>query len=149
MASGGVGSSRGALAASVFELHKDENIYILVGQRGEYACSKAFSKNEHDCTGMFFFALSISGCENKSNDLLQFASKCRWSSYRAQLNINNRLFDFAESLNATGPKQMKNLVLNETGDDGGGGGGGGTFVFVLNAANAGTLSHFQLYRTYV
>lgn len=51
LASGGVGSSRGALAVSIIELHKDENIYILVGQRGEYACTKAFSKNEHDCAG--------------------------------------------------------------------------------------------------
>lgn len=35
-----MGSSRGALAISVFELHKDEDIYILIGQKGEDACTK-------------------------------------------------------------------------------------------------------------
>lgn len=40
LGSRGLGSSRGALAISVFELHKDEEIYILVGQKGEDACTK-------------------------------------------------------------------------------------------------------------
>lgn len=53
-------------------------------------------------------------------------------------------FDFAESSNVTNPRQMKNVVLNETGDDGGGGGGGGTFVFLLNAANTGNMNDFAI-----
>lgn len=49
MGSRGVGSSRGALAVSVFELHKDEKIYILVGQKGENACIKSFMHRDEDC----------------------------------------------------------------------------------------------------
>lgn len=51
LASGGVGSSRGALAVSVFELHKDEDIYILIGQQGQSACSQTNGKNKTDCIG--------------------------------------------------------------------------------------------------
>lgn len=49
MGSRGFGSSRGALAVSVFELHKDEQIYILVGQQGESACIKSFLHREDNC----------------------------------------------------------------------------------------------------
>lgn len=35
LGSGGVGSSRGAMVTSVLELHKDEEIHVLVGQSGE------------------------------------------------------------------------------------------------------------------
>lgn len=49
LGSRGVGSSRGALAVSVFELHKDEKIYILVGQKGESACIKSFMHRDDDC----------------------------------------------------------------------------------------------------
>lgn len=45
----GVGSSRGALAVSVFELRKDEKIFILVGQKGENACIKSFIHRDEDC----------------------------------------------------------------------------------------------------
>lgn len=40
LSSRGLGSSRGALAISVFELRKDEDIHILVGQKGENACTR-------------------------------------------------------------------------------------------------------------
>lgn len=40
LGSRGLGSSRGALAISVFELRKDEDIHILVGQKGENACTR-------------------------------------------------------------------------------------------------------------
>lgn len=49
LGSRGVGSSRGALAISVFELHKDEKIYFLVGQKGENACIKSFLRRDDDC----------------------------------------------------------------------------------------------------
>lgn len=49
LGSRGVGSSRGALAVSVFELHKDEKIHILVGQRGESACIKSFLNRDDNC----------------------------------------------------------------------------------------------------
>lgn len=49
LGSRGVGSSRGALAVSVFELHKDERIYILVGQKGESACIKSFLNRDDSC----------------------------------------------------------------------------------------------------
>lgn len=49
LGSRGLGSSRGALAVSVFELHKDEKIYFLVGQKGENACIKSFLHRDDDC----------------------------------------------------------------------------------------------------
>lgn len=49
LGSRGFGSSRGALAVSIFELHKDEKIYILVGQQGESACIKTFLHRDGDC----------------------------------------------------------------------------------------------------
>lgn len=49
LGSRGIGSSRGALAVSVFELHKDEDIYFLVGQQGEHACIKSFGYRDKDC----------------------------------------------------------------------------------------------------
>lgn len=49
LGSRGLGSSRGALAISVFELHKDERIYVLVGQKGENACIKSFMQRDDDC----------------------------------------------------------------------------------------------------
>lgn len=49
LGSRGLGSSRGALAISVFELHKDERIYVLVGQKGENACVKSFMQRDDDC----------------------------------------------------------------------------------------------------
>lgn len=49
LGSGGVGSSRGALVVSVLELHKDEEIYILVGQRGEHACIKSMGYRDKGC----------------------------------------------------------------------------------------------------
>lgn len=33
----------------VFELHKDEKIFILVGQKGESACIKSFVRRDEDC----------------------------------------------------------------------------------------------------
>lgn len=49
LGSRGFGSSRGALAVSVFELHKDEKIFVLVGQQGESACIKSFLHRDDDC----------------------------------------------------------------------------------------------------
>jgi anaplastic lymphoma kinase len=49
LGSGGVGSSRGAVAISVLELHKDEEIYILVGQNGEHACIKTMGHRDETC----------------------------------------------------------------------------------------------------
>lgn len=44
-----MGSSRGALVVSVLELHKDEEIYILVGQHGEHACIKSMGYRDKGC----------------------------------------------------------------------------------------------------
>uniref|UniRef100_A0A182HPI8 receptor protein-tyrosine kinase n=1 Tax=Anopheles arabiensis TaxID=7173 RepID=A0A182HPI8_ANOAR len=49
LGSGGVGSSRGAMVLSVLELHKDEEIYILVGQSGEHACIKSMGYRDESC----------------------------------------------------------------------------------------------------
>lgn len=49
MGSGGVGSSRGAVAVAVLELHKNEELYILVGQQGENACIKSLGYKEDGC----------------------------------------------------------------------------------------------------
>ncbi|XP_062558487.1 tyrosine-protein kinase receptor isoform X1 [Armigeres subalbatus] len=49
LGSGGVGSSRGAMVLSVLELHKDEEIYILVGQSGEHACIKSMGLRDETC----------------------------------------------------------------------------------------------------
>lgn len=49
LGSGGVGSSRGALAVSVLELHHDEEIHILVGQKGEHACIKSMGYRDREC----------------------------------------------------------------------------------------------------
>ncbi|KAH8298472.1 hypothetical protein KR044_005153 [Drosophila immigrans] len=43
LGSGGVGSSRGSVAVAVLELHKNEELYLLVGQQGENACIKSMS----------------------------------------------------------------------------------------------------------
>lgn len=50
LGSGGVSSSRGAIISSVIELHKDEEIYILVGQSGEHACIKSMGLPDESCT---------------------------------------------------------------------------------------------------
>ncbi|XP_017466502.1 PREDICTED: ALK tyrosine kinase receptor [Rhagoletis zephyria] len=49
LGSGGVGSSRGAMAVAILELHKNEELYILVGQQGENACIKSLSAKEDGC----------------------------------------------------------------------------------------------------
>lgn len=49
LGSGGVGSSRGARAVSVLELHKDEEIHFLIGQKGEHACIKSMGYREKEC----------------------------------------------------------------------------------------------------
>ncbi|XP_050674682.1 leukocyte tyrosine kinase receptor [Leptidea sinapis] len=55
-ASGGLGSmwtgvSHGAQARGLFELHRSEQIYMLVGQPGLNACKKTLSAQEgHDCS---------------------------------------------------------------------------------------------------
>lgn len=49
LGSGGVSSSRGAIISSVIELHKDEEIYILVGQNGEHACIKSMGLQDPSC----------------------------------------------------------------------------------------------------
>lgn len=49
LGSGGVSSSRGAIISSVIELHKDEEIYILVGQNGEHACIKSMGLQDASC----------------------------------------------------------------------------------------------------
>lgn len=36
--------------SSVIELHKDEEIYILVGQTGEHACVKSMGIQDDSCT---------------------------------------------------------------------------------------------------
>lgn len=51
LGSGGVGSSRGAMAVSVLELHKNEELYILVGQQGENACIKSLSASREEGCG--------------------------------------------------------------------------------------------------
>lgn len=49
LGSGGVGSSRGALAVSVLELHRDEEIHVLIGQTGEHACIKSMGTRDKEC----------------------------------------------------------------------------------------------------
>lgn len=49
LGSGGVSSSRGSIVSSVIELHKDEEIYILVGQNGEHACIKSMGIQDESC----------------------------------------------------------------------------------------------------
>lgn len=49
LGSGGVGSSRGTKVVAVLELHKDEDIYMLVGQRGEHACIKSMGYRDKEC----------------------------------------------------------------------------------------------------
>lgn len=44
-----MGSSRGALVVTVLELHKNEEIYILAGQKGENACIKSMGYRDEDC----------------------------------------------------------------------------------------------------
>ncbi|ALC42076.1 Alk [Drosophila busckii] len=46
LGSGGVGSSRGSVAVAVLELHKNEELYILVGQQGENACIKSMGTHK-------------------------------------------------------------------------------------------------------
>lgn len=48
LGSGGVGSSRGAIVLSVLELHKNEEIYVLVGQNGEHACIRSMLPRDDD-----------------------------------------------------------------------------------------------------
>lgn len=49
LGSGASGSSRGAIVTSVLELHKDEEIQILVGQSGEHACVKSMGIPDPAC----------------------------------------------------------------------------------------------------
>lgn len=50
LGSGGVSSSRGAIVSSVIELHKDEEINVLVGQMGENACIKSMGMHDERCS---------------------------------------------------------------------------------------------------
>lgn len=52
LGSGGVSSSRGAIVSSVLELHKDEEIFILVGQTGEHACIKSMGMQDKLCSSV-------------------------------------------------------------------------------------------------
>lgn len=52
LGSGGVSSSRGAIVSSVLELHKDEEIFILVGQNGEHACIKSMGMQDELCSSL-------------------------------------------------------------------------------------------------
>lgn len=49
LGSGGVGSSRGSRVTSVLELHRDEEIHFLIGQKGEHACIKSMGYREKEC----------------------------------------------------------------------------------------------------
>lgn len=49
LGSGGVGSSRGAISIAVLELHKNEELYLLVGQAGEHACIKSIGYRDEGC----------------------------------------------------------------------------------------------------
>lgn len=52
LGSGAVSSSRGAIVSTVIELHKDEEIYILVGQSGEHACIKSMGLQDESCASL-------------------------------------------------------------------------------------------------
>lgn len=43
-------SSRGTIVSTVVELHKDEEIHVLVGQPGEHACIKSMSFHDESCS---------------------------------------------------------------------------------------------------
>lgn len=45
-------SSRGTIISSVIELHKDEEIYILVGQSGENACIRSMGMQDAVCAAI-------------------------------------------------------------------------------------------------
>jgi anaplastic lymphoma kinase len=49
LGSGASGSSRGTIVSSVLELHKDEEIYFIVGQNGEHACVKTMGIPDPAC----------------------------------------------------------------------------------------------------
>lgn len=53
LGSGGVSSSRGTIISSVIELHKDEEIHILVGQSGENACIRSMGMQDAACSAIF------------------------------------------------------------------------------------------------
>lgn len=44
-----MGTSRGARIVTVLELHKEELLYVLVGQKGEHACIKSMGYKEKEC----------------------------------------------------------------------------------------------------
>lgn len=52
LGSGGVSSSRGTIVSSVIELHKDEEIHILVGQSGENGCIRSMGMQDEACAAM-------------------------------------------------------------------------------------------------
>lgn len=52
LGSGGVSSSRGAIVSTVIELHKNEEMNILVGQSGLNACLKSMSNSDETCSKM-------------------------------------------------------------------------------------------------
>lgn len=116
LGSRGIGSSRGALAVSVFELHKDEDIYILVGQQGEHACVKSFGYRDKEC--------EPKARSEKNNNF--YASSPSTVGGETYSNSNNK----ATNTNSK-TKQVKNFVIEE----GAGGGGGGTYIYLLNSAN--------------
>lgn len=64
LGSGGVGSSRGAMAISVLELHLDEEIHFLIGQKGEHACIKSMGYRERECEPLLN---GLTGADGESN----------------------------------------------------------------------------------
>lgn len=62
LGSGGVGSSRGSIVLTVLELHKDEEIYVLVGQSGEHACIKSMlPRADNSCENRFAYEPPVNG----------------------------------------------------------------------------------------
>lgn len=69
LGSGGVSSSRGSIVSTVIELHKDEEIHILVGQSGENACIKSLGIQDESCASPKDNENSKEGNIRKVNEL--------------------------------------------------------------------------------
>jgi len=77
LGSGGIGSSRGAVSVAVLELHKNEELYILVGQQGENACIKSMGTTKEEGCG-----------DNETLDLSKFSFKSKQHMVK-NINIEN------------------------------------------------------------
>lgn len=132
LGSRGLGSSRGALAISVFELRKDEDIHILVGQKGENACTRTHCNRGN------------SDNETTPSDLLKSSDDINSKTKQVKELVFEEMAGGGKSIYFSCSRilsifLMVILFLSHSLL-----GGGATFIYLINSANGMICSNLAL-----